>query len=240
MQRRISGGSTHAWFPKEMFDQTEKQDAHEGTWFFGRKDTFDLTGDRGGSGYVALFTARSANWTNEQGNIWNNKEIMTEGGRNIWVCIIGNEKQFGSFDTFREEVLNSYLNVSLTSLECSFDIPRVIAPPGRSPRLELFYNSRTGKFAGDNIDLDNFQRFENKYTSQMVTTPPRGGGTRPQVEGFATIHSVPFGSLGYTITHPATGLMLDHNLVTPSRAHTSQATQTLQHSAPHRRLEGNS
>src|SRR5262249_35450247 len=32
-QRSVSGFSTHAWFPKAMFDDAHKQDANDGTWF---------------------------------------------------------------------------------------------------------------------------------------------------------------------------------------------------------------
>jgi hypothetical protein len=224
-QRTVSGASTHAWFPQAKFDNTSKQDANEGTWFFGRKDA----PDGAGSGYVALFSALKCDWTNESGNAWNGKEIMTHGDSNIWVCVIGNQQQFGSFDTFRQEVLNAYLNISglggLDQLECSFDIPRASSPPGASPRLEAFYDDRKGRFAGNDIELDNFPRFENKYVAQMVTRGPLGSGLRPQVESFGTQNSVGFGSTSYRIMHPATGLSLDHDLTTPARSHTSQTDQ---------------
>jgi len=236
-QRDISGAKTHAWFPKAMFDETSKQDANGGTWFFGRKDHFDPDPTTGapvlvGSGYVALFTAIQADWTNESGNAWNDKEIMASGGSNIWVCMIGNQDQFGDFDTFCKEVQNAYLNISgvsfasVNQLECSFDIPRAASPAGTSPRLELFYDDKKGRFAGADIELDNFPRFENQYMTQMVAVGPSGSGLRPQVEHFTTRDSVGFGSTAYRITHPITGLTLDHDISAPSRSHTSQSDQT--------------
>jgi hypothetical protein len=251
-QRAISGASTHAWFPKDQFDETSKQDADGGTWFFGRKDHFDPDPKSGnlvltGSGYVALFTARQAEWTNESGNNWNNKEITTTGGSNIWVCMIGNQEQFGDFETFRQEIQNAYLNISgvgsVNQLECSFDIPRASSPPGKSPRLELFYDDRVGRFAGDDIELDNFPRFENQYVAQLVAGGGPGSGLRPQVEHFTTQNSVGFGSTGYRISHPVTGLTLDHNTTLPSRIYNSQADLAdlaNQGAAPQRRLQNGS
>ena len=256
-QRSVSGFSTHAWFPKQMFDETRKQDSNGGTWFFGRKD-HSKDGAKVGSGYVALFSALQADWTNETGNSWNDKEIMTQtpeehffAGSNIWISVVGNEHQFADvasgkeFDTFCEEIQNAYLHVSgvgnIYDLECSFDIPRAASPQGRSPRLELFYgsDSKTGRFAGDDIQLDNFPRFENRYITQMVPTGPTGSGLRPQVEGFTTSKSVGFGSSSYRITHPATGLTLDHDSTSPTRRHISQQDQA-QQNAPSRRLQNGS
>jgi hypothetical protein len=257
LQRSFSGFSTHAWFPKQMFDETRKHDSNGGTWFFGRKDHLQ-EGVKVGSGYVALFSAIEADWTNEMGNSWNDREIMTKSsvrnylaGSNIWISVVGNEHQFADvaggkeFDTFCEEIQNAYLHVSgvgsIYDLECSFDIPRASAPGGRSPRLELFYggDSKTGRFAGDDIPLDNFPRFENRYVTQMIATGPTGSGLRPQVEGFSTSKSVGFGSSSYRITHPATGLTLDHDTSTPTRRYISQRDQA-QQNAPSRRLQNDS
>src|SRR5262249_28825208 len=100
LQRSVSGFSTHAWFPREMFDETRKQDSSGGTWFFGRKDNIE-NGSKVGSGYVALFSAIGADWTNEDGNAWNGKEIKTKPpgvdvlrGSNIWICVVSSEMEY--------------------------------------------------------------------------------------------------------------------------------------------------
>ncbi|SOE87010.1 hypothetical protein SAMN05446935_7556 [Burkholderia sp. YR290] len=227
-QRNFSGAKTHAWFPKAMFDETNKEDASDGTWFFGRKDSIDARdGARLGSGYVALFSARKADWTNESGNAWNDKEIMTSGASNIWLCVVGNEHAYGSFESFRTQILNSHLNVSgvgsLNPLECSFDIPGAKCPPGTAPRLELFYSDRIGRFAGEDLELDNFPRFENRYIQQVTTTQRGASGIHPQVEGLSFSNSVAFGSRAYTIVHAPTGLTLEHDLDASTRSHTSQS-----------------
>ncbi len=252
MQRSLSGFSTHAWFPKQMFDDAHKQDANGGTWFFGRKEQL-VNGTKVGSGYVALFSATPGDWTNEDGNNWNNKEIKTDPpgvnalkGSNIWICVVSSEAQYSDagagkeYDTFCQEVANAYLNISgvgsLNGLECSFDIPRAQAPSGITPRLELFYDDKQAKFAGSDIAFDDFGRWENQYVSTLRTTAPSGSGLQPQVEGFAASHSTAFGSTSYTFAHPATGLTLTHDTSVPSRTHTSQADQNKQANA--KRLEG--
>jgi hypothetical protein len=221
-QRNFSGAKTHAWFPKAMFDETSKENASDGTWFFGRKDSVDAcTGERLGSGYVALFSAREADWTNESGNAWNDKEIMASGASNIWICVVGNEHDFGSFESFRKQILAAHLNISgvgsLNPLECSFDIPGAKSSPGTAPRLELFYSTKTGRFAGEDLQLDSFPRYENRYIQQIT-----GSGLRPRVEGIFIGNAVAFGSRAYTIVHAPTSLTLEHNLNAPSRSHTAQ------------------
>ena len=237
-QRSVSGFSTHAWFPQAMFDETHKQDANDGTWFFGRKDHMQ-DGVQVGSGYVALFSATKGDWTQEDGNAWNGKEIKPEPpganvlkGSNIWVCVVSNQVQYKDagegkeYDTFCQEVANAYLHISgvgsANGLECSFDVPRAQSPAGKSPRLELFYSDKKGKFAGDDLELENFPRFENRYVSQIVSTAPGGDGLRPQVEGFSKTQSIGFGSSGYGLQHPVTGLTLEHDTVKPERRHDSQ------------------
>jgi hypothetical protein len=233
LQRNFSGAATHAWFPKWAFDSTDKQDKDDGTWFFGEKVTIDpITGERTGSGYVALYSARKADWTNEDGNVWNDKEIQAYGGSNIWICMVGNEKTFESFDAFKKQVADSYLHVSGVGspyqLQCSFDIPGASAPAGRSPRLELFYDDKKGRFAGDDLQLDEFPRFENRYMVQTKVGPWKSGSLGPQVERFGRPGPIDFGARSYVITHDGTQLTLAHDLDLPARSYTTQPDTRLQ------------
>jgi hypothetical protein len=238
LQRTLSGFSTHAWFPKQMFDETRKENASGGTWFFGRKDHLE-NGSKVGSGYVALFSAIEGDWTSEDGNAWNDKEIKTDPpganvlrGSNIWICVVGHEAEFVDvkedqrFATFCSELQNSYVRVEGVGnpfgLKCFFDVPRLTAPAGKQPTLELDYDDRVGKFAGENLELGNFPRFENQYMRQTVVSGPAGSGLRPQVERVSTTERVGFGSTGYTIQHPTTGLTLEHDTARPARRHSVQ------------------
>jgi hypothetical protein len=241
--RRFSGASTHAWFPRAMFDQTDKEDASGGTWFFGRKDTWTPDGaERVGSGYVALFSALQADWTNDSDpNPWNGKEIQAKGGSNIWIYVVGNEHDFGDFDTFRAEVLAAHLNVSgvgsLLGLECSFDVPRTSCPAGRAPRLEAFYGDRRGRFAGDDLELDGFPRFENRYVQQLSMGRRGGSGLKPQVQTLESSTAVGFGSRAYRLAHPLTGMTLEHDLDAPRRTFTRQPEPTLTLVPPRRLVD---
>jgi hypothetical protein len=206
LQRTMHATVTHAWFPKAMFDETDFRDKDNGTWVFGRKR----------DGFVALYSARRVRWKSDEP--YKDKELCAEGGSNIWVCVAGNTARFkpastngqqadpeatrkAAFQTFMDEVFDAYLSVSgvgtWNQLHCSFDVPRASAPPGRSPRLELFYSDDKGRFAGEPLELDEFPRFENKYGR------------------------LAWGARQCTIRHPL-GLMLRHDLDQPLRMHTVQ------------------
>jgi hypothetical protein len=213
IQREISADATHAWFPRAMFDEVDSRASNGGTWFFGRKDAFDpmSPGKRIGSGYVALFSARKADWTAD-GN-WKDKEIKVDGSTNIWVCLVGNEQQFSSFDAFKDDTQNAYMNISGVGepgqLECTFDIPDPRRTRnGQGPRrLELFYDDKKGRLDGADMELDGFPRFENRYIQTQIGGPSS---------------AVKFGQSGFTIRHPSTELTLIHDLDHLIRVHTKQ------------------
>jgi hypothetical protein len=215
-QREFSGTQTHAWFPKDRFDETRKQDASDGTWFFGRKDTIDVdTAKKVGSGYVALFSAHRCDWTNEDGNAWNGKEILASGGSNIYVCMVGNEAEFGTFDVFVQKILAAHLNISgvgsANGLECTFDVPD-------KGRLELFYDDAKGRFDGEDLAVDEFPRFENRYV-------------RSSRDG-----EVDWQSRKYQFVHSPTGLTVTHDLDRLDRVLTRQSDPGPKKRAGQRRL----
>ena len=206
LQRALSATETHAWFPKAMFNEVEVRPKDGGTWVFGRK----------GAGFVALYSARPVNFTSD--GPWKDKELIADGSTNVWICVVGNTTTFGvpaqpsdgpgaaderAFANFKDQVSNAYLHVSglgsVAQVECSFDIPGAEAPPGRSPRLELFYSGETGRFAGDDLPLDDYPKFRNKYVDAK------------------------WGETSYTITHPQTNLALFHDLKAPRRTFDRQA-----------------
>ena len=227
VQREISGDATHAWFPREMFDEVDRQAANGGTWFFGRKDTFDprTSSQRLGSGYVGLFSAREADWT-EDGR-WKDKEIKVDGSTNIWVCLVGNEAQFSSFEAFKTATREAYMNIAgvgaLGQLECTFDIPDPRrARNGQAPRrLELFYGDKKGRLDGTDMQLDDFPRFENRYIQTQIGGAPS---------------AVAFGNPRYTIRHPSTELNLVHDMDHAIRVHTKQDDATVALKLKERRL----
>jgi hypothetical protein len=221
LEKRLSDSATHAWFPSAMFcEVTGLLDANGGTWVFGRKDnTLDAgTGASPNSGYVGLFSARKLAWTTDAS--WQGKDLIAEGSSNVFVCVVGNQAKFGSFQNFQTQTMNSYLSVEgvggTKGLQCSFDIPGEDAPAGNAARLELFYDDAKGRFAGNDLDLDAFPRWDNQYAS------------------------VPWGARSYTITHPATSLFVKHDLDGSGRTFNRQPDAHQQKSLPPQRLVGNS
>jgi hypothetical protein len=207
IEKRLSDPATHAWFPKAMFDTTVLFNANGGTWVFGQKD----------AGYVALFSAQPMTWQTQ--GPWTDKELVADGSANIFVCFVGNQTKFGSFDAFTQQTKNAYLHMSgiggPVGLECSFDIPGESAPSGNAPRLELFYGDLRGRFAGSDLDLNNFARWETPYAS------------------------VPWGARSYTMSHSGTGLSLTHDLDHVLRSFNRQPVpQTTPQPIPRRLSDG--
>lgn len=203
-------------------------------------------GTRLGSGYVALFSARKVRWTAD--GPWKDKELRAEGGSNIWVCLVGNEATFGSFENFRQKTLRSYLHISgvgsALGLQCTFDIPDPDpqASPGKARhRLELFYHGGDdgeGHLDGKTLPLDDFPRFENRYVQQL-------DGAGNPLPGSA----VPWGAGRYAIRHARTGLRLVHDLEAAkghnfnpdlARRHNRQRDLETQASLEERRLQAGS
>lgn len=155
IQKLLFGQRTHAWFPRSQFDETRGPftavhcNHDTARWFFGRS----------GEGYVALFSAREAEWGNS--GPWEDKEIRAEGEPNVFILQVGNSGLFGSFDGFITQVLRARTHVSglhnaFGSLECSYDVPS-------GSRLELHYDDREARYGGAPLALDRYARFANPF-----------------------------------------------------------------------------
>ena len=84
---------THAFFPTEHFDDVRT----DGHWTFGRRD----------GGYVALWSWRAPAWRDHDpakvftGGLTGRFDLVAAGGAdNVWVCEVGDEDRWGSFDRF--------------------------------------------------------------------------------------------------------------------------------------------
>jgi hypothetical protein len=76
---------THAWLPKDKFDQVVERDG----WVFARK----------GDGYLALHSRNPCRWQTEEGED-QYREIIAKGKTNIWLCELGSRDQSGDFSQF--------------------------------------------------------------------------------------------------------------------------------------------
>jgi endonuclease/exonuclease/phosphatase family metal-dependent hydrolase len=152
LQEMLFGERTHAWFPKNQFDEIrgplEARCNHDSArWFFGRA----------GDSYVGLFCALETTWTNN--GPWKDKEIRVEGDTNVFITQIGCKDEFGSFDSFVTKVSMARVHVSGlhsgAQLECSYDVPF-------GDRLELHYEDGS-RYGGDPFDDDHFPRHYSPY-----------------------------------------------------------------------------
>ncbi len=131
---------THAYFPKQYFDEV----TDEGPWTFARKD----------KGYLALYASRPKQWTTEGRDA--DREIVVKGDRVVWICQMGREADDGSFDQFRRAILDATVRVDpVTHNTVTYDAPGV---------GEIRFGWR-GPFTvnGEEQQLDGFKRFENPF-----------------------------------------------------------------------------
>lgn len=82
---------THAWFPREEFDEIRERDG----WVFARR----------GDGYVALWSQRPYEWSAAN-------EIVAHGTTNTWICVCGRTATHRSFDAFCDEVASAPIEVA--------------------------------------------------------------------------------------------------------------------------------
>ncbi len=129
---------THAFFPRGEFDEVREQ----GKWVMARK----------GKGYVALYSNNPATWV--PGDEWIDQELRADGRSNVWICEVGDETQYGSFDAFVEQV-TSALVVVAGDLTVKYD----------SPGQGLMDFSWTGPLLvnGSEVPLGPYPRYDSPY-----------------------------------------------------------------------------
>jgi hypothetical protein len=87
---------THAWLPKDKFDQVVERNG----WVFARKD----------EGYLALHSRNQFHWNNgSPANLRKvaedvGREIIAPGKKNIWICQMGRKAEDGEFSEFVEKI----------------------------------------------------------------------------------------------------------------------------------------
>ena len=85
---------THAWLPKEKFDEVVER----APWIFTRK----------GDGYLALCSKNPVTWETQHVRD-RGSEIIAPGRRNVWLCELGSKRENGSFEQFMEGISNARL-----------------------------------------------------------------------------------------------------------------------------------
>jgi len=140
----IFPGYTHAYFPKDSFDQW----IQSGDWMFGRK----------GSGYVALYSASPVHWADEEPE--SAYELIADGRSNIWICELGSEDEWGSFESFTGAMAAS--SVDVDGLAVRYE----------SPSAGVVEFSWDGPMTvdGSEVSLGPYLRFDNPYIQHEFDT----------------------------------------------------------------------
>ena len=133
---------THAWLPKEKFDQVIEKEG----WIFARK----------GDGYLALRSMQPYRWETAPGED-QQCEIIADGrppeASHIWVCELGRRAADGDFASFSEKIIAARLEREALSV-CY-----------QSPSQGLLEFSWEGPLRkdGQEIKLRAYPRYDNPY-----------------------------------------------------------------------------
>ncbi|MEM7141978.1 MAG: hypothetical protein AAF548_13205 [Actinomycetota bacterium] len=168
---------THAYFPQDHFDEVRQVD----NWTVGAKN----------GGYIALWSNRPTSWreydpaVNATNGMTEPFDLLAEGGPdNVWICEVGREAQYGSFDAFVDAVtaqapevvsgddtVVSWASPSSGTVEFGWespflvdgaaqpmaDFPRHESPWGSIERLETHHRFVAGR-SGIDLDFDSLTR----------------------------------------------------------------------------------
>lgn len=125
--------ASHAYFPHHAFDEVREV----GNWTFGRKN----------NGYVALWCSAPTTWTTPEPDMLTIQfprdtpapeealpyERLAEGDDHVWICELGNNSVYGSFDQFVDRISKAavsgnteavrYQSPESGNVACGWDTP---------------------------------------------------------------------------------------------------------------------
>ncbi len=129
---------THAWLPRDQFDQVWEQNG----WIFARLD----------QGYLALRSQQPYHWQDQPGED-QNREVIADGLRNIWICELGRQAVDGPFEDFANRISQSQIAYG--------DLQVVYHSPSRG-RLEFGWQGPLRQ-DGQIVTLSDYPRYDNPY-----------------------------------------------------------------------------
>jgi hypothetical protein len=140
---------THAWVPRDQFDQVVEKDG----WIFAcRKD-----------GYLALYSQQPYFWNVEGLEIEGhhirkkpedfNREVIALGSQNIWICQMGGRAVDGSFEEFRQRILDAKLATDGMTVEFHSPGNGVVRFGWHGPLV----------LDGEIVELEDYPRYDNPY-----------------------------------------------------------------------------
>jgi hypothetical protein len=101
--------------------------------------------------YMALYSMHPTEWS-----VANDYELICNFQDNVWIVEMGDVKNNGTFESFKQGLLNAQINVVDNFVTYN------------SPSQGLVEVGRTGPMmvSGKSIDLGPFERWDNKYSKQ--------------------------------------------------------------------------
>jgi len=150
---------THAYFPQDHFDEVVR----DGHWTFGRH----------GSGYIALYSWRMAEFVDHGPNVAKNGmtlpfDLVASGGPDdVWIAECGSESQWGSFAAFQTAVHDAAVIVTPgTTGPPSKTRPTFLDITYQSPSQGAMQFSWTGPLVvrGETVPITDYPRMDNPWT----------------------------------------------------------------------------
>jgi len=129
---------THAWLPKDQFDEVLEQDG----WVFACK----------GEGYLALRSMKPYRWQDTPGED-QYREIIADGKKNIWVCELGRKEINGDFKNFMKKICKAEIQFQRLSVRYQSPSQGLLEFSWKSPLI----------VDGQIVELDNYPRYDNPY-----------------------------------------------------------------------------
>ena len=143
---------THAWFPKDKFDEVvEKQD-----WIFARK----------GDAYLGLYSFQPYFWNTEEVDVEGfnipkneldiDRDVIALGKQNAWITQLGRKADDGSFEEFMQQILAAKLTFG-TGMQVEFDSPG-------NGLIQVAWNGPL-TLDGEPIEINGYPRYDNPYVT---------------------------------------------------------------------------
>lgn len=151
---------THAWLPRDRFDEVRDEVREQGGWRFARR----------GDGYLALFASPGAVW-NESPDAGEDRgrELVAHGRETAWICQLGRRATDGSFGEFSARIAAAPL--AIRGLSVRYESPS-------QGRIELGWTGPL-RCGGREVPLRGFPRYETPWACAAYpadTLEVRAGG----------------------------------------------------------------
>lgn len=167
---------THAYLPREHFDEVVHEVAQEGSWTFARR----------GDGYLALYSHRPAAYRpydpamHATGPLTDDFDLVAEGGAdNVWIVEVGRAVDWGSFAAFREAVGAAALEVTPRPAQAGLPGGFDVSYASPSQGAITFGWDGPAQVAGQEVTVGGHPRFDNPFSQ----TPFDSRQLRIEIEG---------------------------------------------------------